>query len=348
MNTDMKIIDVDIHNALKSPRELYRYLPEPWKSQGVGLPTSGYPSPINMLRSTCIPPAGGPAASDADYIVQDLIEPLHIEYAIMTGNMMDVSALLDPDHAAAVASAYNDSMAEQWLPKHPSFRGSIVVATQDPYMAAREVDRMADCPQMAAVVLSTAQPALLGQRRFHPIYEAAERHGLPIAIHPGADGAGGTPPPTPAGYPTHFLEYQMRISQSFLGHMISLVCEGVPEKYPGLKFAMLGGGISWLPHLMWRLDKNYKGLRSTVPWLKRYPSEYIRDHFLFSTQPMEDSGNPDHMLKLFEMIDAENILMFSSDYPYCDNDIQTGLLNKLSPEARQKIYYDNAKKLYRL
>ncbi|MDF2720327.1 MAG: amidohydrolase [Paenibacillus sp.] len=111
---------------------------------------------------------------------------------------------------------------------------------------------------------------------------------------------------------------------------------------------MLGGGISWLPHLMWRLDKNYKGLRSTVPWLKRYPSEYIRDHFLFSTQPMEDSVNPEHMLKLFEMIDAENILMFSSDYPYYDNDIQTGLLNKLRPEARQKIYYDNAKKLYRL
>ncbi|MDF2720328.1 MAG: amidohydrolase [Paenibacillus sp.] len=172
MNTDMKIIDVDVHNALKSPRELYRYLPEPWKSQGIGLPASGYPSPIHMLRSNCSPPTGGPAASDADYLVQDLIKPLQIEYAIMTGNMFDVSALLDPDHAAAIAAAYNDYMAEQWLPKHPSFRGSIVVATQDPYLAAREIDRMADCPQMAAVVLSSAQPALLGPDSFSGISDA--------------------------------------------------------------------------------------------------------------------------------------------------------------------------------
>ncbi|MDF2718784.1 MAG: amidohydrolase [Paenibacillus sp.] len=348
MVTDMKIIDVDVHNQLRSPRDLQPYLRQPWKSQGIALPSSGYPSPISMLRPNCTPPGGGPAASDAEYLVRDLIVPHGIEYAIMTGNMYDVSVLLDPDHAAAIASAYNDYMAEQWLPKHPSFRGSIVIGTQDPIMAAREIDRMADHPRMACIVLSSAQPALLGQRRFHPIYEAAERRGLPIAIHPGAEGAGSSPPPTPAGYPTHFLEYQMRISQSYMGHMISLVCEGVPEKFPGLKFAMLGGGISWLPHLIWRLDKNFKGLRSTVPWLKRFPSEYIRDHFLFSTQPMEDSIDPKPMLQLFEMIDAENILMFSSDYPNDDNDIQNKWVDALRPEARHKIYCDNAKKLYRL
>lgn len=348
MSTELKKIDVDVHNQLKSAADLHPYLQQPWRSQGIGLPTSGYPAPVSFLRPGCIPPAGGPPASDADFLVQDLIVPQQIEYAVLTGTMMDVSALLDPDHAAAIASAYNDYLAEQWLPKHTSFRGSIVVATQDPFLAAAEIERMAGHPGMVGIVISSAQSALLGQRRFHPIYEAAERHGLPIAIHPGAEGGGATPPPTPAGYPTHFLEYQMRISQSFLGHIISLVCEGVFEKYPSLKMVVLEGGISWLPHLLWRLDKNYKGLRSTVPWLKRFPSEYIRDHLLFSTQPMEDSGDPKHMLTLFDMIDAENILMFSSDYPNYDQDIAIGLLNKMSPEAQRKIMYENAKNLYRL
>ncbi|MDF2724611.1 MAG: amidohydrolase, partial [Paenibacillus sp.] len=222
------------------------------------------------------------------------------------------------------------------------------VATQDPSLAVREIDRMAERPEMAAIVLSTAQPALLGQRRFHPIYEAAARHGLPVAIHVGNDGAGSTPPPTASGYPTHFMEYHVRASQSFLGHIISLVCEGVPAKFPTLKFAILGGGVSWIPHLMWRLDKNFKALRSTAPWLTRFPSEYIRDHFLFSTNPLEEAYDPAHMLQLFEMFDAENALMYASDYPNAECNVQTDILSRLSPEAQQKIYYDNAKKLYRL
>lgn len=343
-----KKIDVDVHNQLKSPKALHAYLPEPWKSQGASLPGSGYASPIELKREDAVPPYGGPAASDAAYLVRHWIEPMQIEYAVMTGHYYDVSALVDPDHAAAVASAYNQYMASEWLPKHPSFRGSIVVATQDPYLAVREIDKMAEHASMAAVVLSTAQPALLGQRRFHPIYEAAERHGLPIAIHPGVDGGGGTPPPTASGYPTHYMEYLLRVPQSFLGHMISLVCEGVPEKFPKLRFAMLGGGISWVPHLLWRLDKNFKALRSTAPWLKRFPSEYIRDHFLFSMSPLEEAPDPRHMLDLFEMIDAENVLLYAGDYPNEDNEAQTDILQRLSPEAQRKIYYDNARSLYRL
>ena len=36
-----------------------------------------------------------------------------------------------------------------------------------------------------------------GQRYYHPIYEACERHGLPIAMHPGTEGMGINHQPTP-------------------------------------------------------------------------------------------------------------------------------------------------------
>ncbi|MEK3724545.1 amidohydrolase family protein [Paenibacillus sp. FSL H8-0034] len=352
MFSNQKIIDVDVHNQLKSPKDLLPYLPEPWRtrvaSSGIGMPDRGYQTPIGVLRQDCLPPTGGPAASDPDYLVKDLFEPFNIEYGILTGSLMDVSTMHDPDHAAAIASAYNDYLVAEWLPKHSSFRGSIVVGTQDPILAVREIDRMAEHPEMVGIVMGSAQRAPLGQRQYHAIYAAAERHGLPIAIHPGGEGAGGTPPPTPSGYPTRYLEYHTCLSLNYMAHITSLVCEGVFEKFPHLKFVCLEGGIAWLPHLMWRLDKNYKGLRSSVPWLKRMPSEYIRSNCMFSTQPIEEPEDPKDLIAIFDMIDAENFLMFSSDYPHWDNDIPTEILKRLSPEARQKIFYDNAKKLYKL
>ncbi len=352
MRVNSKIIDVDVHNQLKSSNDLLPYLSEPWRSRvadyGIGLPDRGYPSPIGVLRRDCKPPGGGPAASDPAYLVKDLIEPYRIEYALLTGNMDGVSTMHDPDYAAAVASAYNDFLVAEWLGKHDSFRGCMVVATQDPALAVREIDRMAEHQEIVSIIISSAQRNLLGQRQFHPIYEAAERHGLPIAIHPGFEGAGITLPPTASGYPTRYLEYHTCLSQNYMAHVTSLVCEGVFEKYPNLKFVCLEGGVAWLPHLMWRLDKNFKALRATTPWLKQMPSAYIRSNCRFSTQPIEEPDNPRDLLAIFEMIDAENILMFSSDYPHWDNDNPSEILRRLGSDARQKIFYQNAKDLYRL
>lgn len=351
MTAVQKVIDTDVHNTFKTPYDLAEYLPEPWKTKvatsGIGNAWHGIWSPIGVFRKDCLPPDGGPAASDPDFMVKDLIEPYHMEYAILTGDAMNICTHPDPDYAAAICTAYNDYMIKEWLPKHESFKGAILVAGQDPQLAAREIDRLAGHPDMVEVLMGSAQRAGLGQRQFHPIYEAAERNGLPVAIHPGAEGSGGTYA-SAAGMPTRYLEWHTNLSQNYMAHTVSLVCEGVFEKFPNLKFVMLEGGLAWLPHLMWRLDKNYKALRSQVPWLKRLPSQYIRDHCYFSTQPIEEPDNPKYLGDLFNMIDAENMIMFSSDYPHWDNDSPMEILTKLSPEMRRKIFYDNAKSLYNL
>ena len=56
-----------------------------------------------------------------------------------------------------------------------------------------------------------------------------------------------------------------------------------------------------------------------MPHLKTAPSEYIREHFWVTTQPMEETEKPDHLIEVMNWIGLDRI-MFASDYPHWDFD----------------------------
>jgi predicted TIM-barrel fold metal-dependent hydrolase len=62
---------------------------------------------------------------------------------------------------------------------------------------------------------------------------------------------------------------------------------------------------------------------------------------------LEEPKKHEHLAQIFDMIDAENILMFASDYPHWDFDEPTAIERKLPPSARQKVLHDNAAKFLR-
>ncbi len=346
------IIDSDVHNFI-SKEQLGPHLSPYWReivtSRGFGTtgPLSG--SPIGVNRTDAKTPSGGPAGSDPHYLGTHHLDRYNIAYAILTGSgILGISVAPDIDWSNAVASAYNDAVAQNWLDADPRYRGSILINHSDPGSAAKEIERVAADKRFVQVIMASGANRLFGQRFYHPIYEAAERNGLPVAIHPGTEGAGLSYAPTPAGYPTRYMEWHNILPINFMGHINSLVCEGVFEKFPDLKFVAVEGGIAWLPHLMWRMDKNFKALRSTTPWLKRKPSEYILEHIRLTTQPIEEPDNPQHILQILEMVDAKNTVMFSSDYPHWDFDNPQMALPPLKGELKANIMANNAAKLYGL
>jgi len=52
-----------------------------------------------------------------------------------------------------------------------------------------------------------------------------------------------------------------------------------------------GSGLAWVPFLMQRLDDQYLMRPSEAPQLRRLPSEYMREPFLYTTQPMETTNS---------------------------------------------------------
>jgi predicted TIM-barrel fold metal-dependent hydrolase len=135
---------------------------------------------------------------------------------------------------------------------------------------------------------------------------------------------------------------------NYIGHLTSLVTEGVFSEYPSLRFVCIEGGIAWVPHLMWRLDKNWQSLRIQVPWLEKPPSEYIKEQVRFTTQPFPEPENTEHLRQILEMIHAEQTVMFSSDHPHWDNDDPRYGIPPLEESMERAIYAENAAELYDL
>ena len=217
-----------------------------------------------------------------------MLGPEQVAYGILNCAYA-VDSLHNPDAAAALASAVNDWLAAEWLAHEPRLRASLVVPSQYPELAAREIERLGGHPGFVQVFLPVRSAAPYGNRCFHPLFAAAARHDLAVGIHFG--GAPGNPP-TPSGWPSFYIEEYAGMASVFQSQLLSLISEGLFDQFPTLRVALIESGFTWLPSLMWRFDKEWKGLRREVPWVRRLPSDYIREHVRLTLQPFDAPPDP--------------------------------------------------------
>ena len=100
---------------------------------------------------------------------------------------------------------------------------------------------------------------------------------------------------------------------------------------------------------MQRLDDQFLMRPSEAPHLKRLPSEYMRDHCWYTTQPME-ATNRKALECTFDMIKAETQLLFASDWPHFDFDLPSEItdLPFLSEQSKRNILGLNAARIFNL
>jgi len=334
------LVDCDIHHASPKKEEWLKYLDEPYRSE---FSRYGTRSLLSGIRYEDGGSRWDASASQPEHVKEQLLDRYGHRFALLTGNNGAVAGSPDPEYAAAVCRAYNDFTIEKWLPADERFIMSMMVPQQEPEFAVREIERLAGHPRIKSIEFwGAAERIPLGQRYYWPIYEAAERHNLPICVHPSTINTIAAPATSAAGNLTNYLQAHCVLPQFYQAHVVSLVLEGVFEAFPGLKFALIEGGYSWAAHVIWRMDKEYKGLRQQAPRLRRLPSEYVREHVRFGTQPIEEPKNPKHLVQIVDMLGGPEMLMYASDFPHWDFDEPSVLPKRLGEDAIRKILHDNA------
>lgn len=348
----VRVVDVDAH-PMELDEVLTDFVEEPYRSRYY----DHHRSDTNDVYDCIYPPSGtiglrldalpGPGERADQMLERKLLAEAGVDYAILAP--LNPQRVYDPEYDSALCTAQNRLNDATWLSKYNRYDrlwGSIKVSQADPVGAAREIERWAGHPRMVQVYMHPDSLMPLGRSLFDPIYEAATRHGLPVALHPKkAIGMGML---TPVGIGSYRAENFSQWSLQYMGHLASLVFSGVFERFPTLRIVCLESGFTWLPPFLWRLDRRWEALRPEVPHVTRRPSEYIAEHVFFSTQPIEGIDTRRELHPILEWLGADRRLMFSSDYPHYDYDAPEWVEPRLPEAVRERVLSATALELYGL
>ena len=239
----------------------------------------------------------------------ELLDPGGLRAAVLTC----VSAFdtsRNPYYEAALCKAINEWLRAEWLERDERLRASMVVPTLDP------------------------DAAIAG-------------HDLVLALH--AWGRIGTAPTASGSTHTYFEDYLANSQAIVQAQVMSLVAEGVFERVPSLRVALLECGFSWVPPMLWRFDKDWKAVWREVPWLKARPSEYVQRHFRATTAPAQLPADRGQAEQLAQMLGADEFLVYASDHPHRHGDGHLDvLLDVLGEGGRAAVMHGNAEALYSL
>ena len=334
-------IDCDIHPGVPDIHALLPYMEPFWQDAFVQRGLDGFDMMSYPLNApiTCRPDwrvKGQRPGSSIDAMRSQVLDGFDVGIAIcnpLTGGQVAVSETMGD----AICGAVNDWVRDHWLNQDPRLRASIVVPAQAPLLAAEEIHRTAHDKRYVQVLLPVACEMMLGRSYYWPIYEAAAHYDLPIGIHAGSMYRYA---PTGTGWPSHVLHDYVAQSQTFEDQILSLISNGVFNKFPTLRFVLLESGVSWLPGFIWRAVKTWRGVRGEVPWVSRSPADIVRENFRLSIQPF-DAADAAAVQRTIEQIDADHMLLFASDWPHWQFEGDAVMPPGLSPSLQQRIRVDN-------
>ncbi len=240
-----------------------------------------------------------------------------------------------PEVELALCKSYNRWLADIWR----KGKGRLLWAAVPPLLSITEAlseARFAKENGACAIFVR----GLEGERRlsdpyFYPLYEEASSLDMPICAHSGI-----------GSFTVHdyFLSEPgfSKFKLAVVGAFHSLIFDGIPEKFPRLKFGFIEVSAQWVPYAIHDLARRF------VRRGKALPKDLLRESRFYVACQTDDD------LPYVLQYAGEDNLVIGSDYGHADTSAEIEALRRLKQGAElssnviNKILDDNPRALYSL
>ncbi len=342
------VIDADGH-VIESDADLFPYLPAPFAGCADLLTMSFFPSLDGWHR---------PARRVADRRKHVMPRPdvdewrAYLDEAHIGASVLFPTAGLgfglvaDPDWAVALARAYNDWLHDRFLRHDPArLKGVALLPLQNVPFAVRELERaVRDLGMVGAVLPAVGIPEPFGDAKFWPLYEAAQRLDVVLAVH--------SAPAQGLGLDRLRRLIEVRSLTHPVGQFVqvtSMIFGGVYDAFPKLRVAYCEAGSGWVPYLAERLDGEYRNRRPQAPGLNVPPSEHLRSGRIFFHTELGEAGLAWAVQRI-----RDDVFFCASDFPHEPKDefpeAVAELLERddLSDDAKRNVLWRTPLRMYGL
>jgi 5-carboxyvanillate decarboxylase len=255
--------------------------------------------------------------------------------------------IFDAETATALATAFNDQLAEEIQKRPDRFSGLAAIAPQNPAAAAKELERtVRKLGLKGAIINSHTQGQYLDDPKFWDIFAAAESLDVPIYLHPNTPSSRMYAPFAEWGLEGAIYGFAIETSL----HLLRIIFAGVFDRFPRLRLVVghLGEG---LPYWFFRIDFFHAanvatGRYPNVKKLQKKPSEYLSEKVWVTTSGM--AWEPP-ILYCQKVLGMDRVL-YAMDYPYQFVPAEVRVTDELpiSEADKKKLYQSNAESVFNL
>lgn len=221
---------------------------------------------------------------------------------------------------------------------HPSrFFGLATLPLQDMDASLAELERCVNRLGFRGILLySNLDGHWPDEPRYRPLFRRAVELDIPILLHPAY-------PMTYDATAGYDLWGSIGLMTDTSIALCRLILSGILDEFPKLKLVCPhAGGVA--PYLIGRIDHQTMVLKRGAERINRPPSEYLRMIWLDCVSPF-----PPAIRYAWEFVGPDR-LMYGSDHPWVDPKLIAECVTKLglAPADERKIFYENARRLFRL
>lgn len=242
--------------------------------------------------------------------------PVMFSYWAKTADALELSRFLN-DHIADLVVRF---------PKN--YIGLATIPMQDPQAAIQELERAKAIGHVGIQIGSNINDENLSEEKFFPIFEACERLGMAVMIHPwqmmGFD-----------SMKKYWLPWLVGMPAETSRAACSLIFGGVLERLPNLRICFSHAGGSFLPTLG-RIEHGFNCRPDLVAIDNPHnPRTYLGKFWVDSIT--HDIAALEYILKL----QGSKRVCLGSDYPFPLGDLEIGKFieeSQLRPEVKEDIF----------